>query len=76
MPVPQGTSRDGNGNLYAVGITEAGDASTMVRFAQTGVVLDVWDAGGLAVTVTPDGSAAFVLAPDDATILGYGLSVP
>jgi hypothetical protein len=76
MPVPQGTARDGQQNLYVVGITSTGSASTMIRFKQTGQVLNVWAAGGLAVAVTPAGDVAYVLQPDDATLRRYNIPLP
>lgn len=76
MPVPQGTAYDAQGNIYAVGLTSTGAASTMVRFDETGQVLNVWAAGGLGVAVSPAGDIAYVLQPDDATIRRYDIPAP
>lgn len=76
MAEPTGITLDEHENLYIVGLTASGERSTMVRFLQTGKVLSVWDAGGLAVAVTPAGDAAYVLQPSADTLRGYAIPAP
>jgi hypothetical protein len=76
MPVPMGMARDPQGDLFIVGITTAGDASTMVRFVQAGGISGAWDAGGLALAVSPAGDAAYVLDPTGHTIRKYVIPAP
>lgn len=76
MAEPTGIALDEQSNMYIVGLTAAGKASTMVRFSAAGRTLDVWDAGGLAVAVAPAGDAAYVLQPSAATIRKYVIPAP
>jgi len=76
MAEPTGMTLDEHGNLYIVGLTATGEASTMVRFSATGKALDVWNAGGLGVAVTPAGDAAYVLQPSATTIRKYVIPAP
>ncbi|HEY7969083.1 MAG TPA: NHL repeat-containing protein [Candidatus Limnocylindrales bacterium] len=73
MPNPLGMTRDAQGDLFIVGLDTSDAASTLVRFLARGGVGGVWDAGGIAVAVTPAGDAAYVLQPDDATIRKYAI---
>ena len=76
MPNPLGMTRDDQGDLFIVGLTGSDTASTLVRFVASGGINGVWDAGGIAVAVTPAGDAAYVLQPDDATIRKYVIPAP
>lgn len=76
IPVPMGMTRDDGRNLYVVGLTDAGEASRLVRFTESGQRTDVWDAGGFGVAVTPAGDAAYVLQPSVATIRKYVIPAP
>jgi hypothetical protein len=76
MPRPLGMTRDGLGNLYVVGITLDDRPSTMVRFHEGGRIQDVWNAGGIAVAVSPAGDAAYVLQQSTETIVKYVLPAP
>jgi hypothetical protein len=69
-----GITRDQQRDLFIVGLTAAGDGSALVRLA--GSSMDVWDAGGLGVAVTPSGDIAYVLRSDNATIRKYLLPKP
>jgi hypothetical protein len=63
-------TRDDQGNLYVVGTTlsDTPTPSTLVRFNATGQTYDVWNAGGVAIAVTPAGDAAYVLSATTETI--------
>jgi len=76
MPVPLGMDHDGLDSLYVVGLTTDDAASTMVRFNAGGGAREVWNAGGLAVTVSRAGDAAYVLSASRRTILKYSLPTP
>jgi len=76
MPVPLGMARDAQANLFIVGLTTSDTASTMVRFAEGGGIAGVWDAGGLALTVSPAGDAAYVLEASGSTISKYVIPAP
>jgi hypothetical protein len=69
-----GITRDQQRDLFIVGLTAAGDGSALVRLA--GSSMDVWDAGGLGVAVSPAGDIAYVLRSDNATIRKYLLPTP
>ena len=71
-----GITRDQQGDLFIVGLTAAGDGSALVRLAAGGSPMSVWDAGGLAVAVSPGGDIAYVLRSDNATIRKYLLPTP
>jgi hypothetical protein len=71
MPHPLGMARDDHGGLYIVGLTATDTPSTMVRFVAAGGIKGVWDAGGVAVAVTPAGDAAYVLDATSKTIHKY-----
>jgi aspartate oxidase len=76
MPRPLGIARDGLASLYVVGITLDDAPSTMVRFTAEGRSQDAWAAGGIALTVSPAGDAAYVLPPSTETIIKYVIPVP
>jgi len=76
MPTPLGMTRDDHGGLYIVGLTAAETPSTMVRFTAAGGIHGVWDAGGLAIAVTPAGDAAYVLDVSSETIHKYVIPTP
>jgi DNA-binding beta-propeller fold protein YncE len=76
MPTPLGMARDRQANLYVVGLNRSDGPSTMVRFNQSGDPQNVWDAGGLAVVVSPAGDAAYVLQATDETIKKYVIPAP
>jgi hypothetical protein len=76
LSVPLGMARDAQADIFVVGLTASDTASTMVRFVQTGGISGVWDAGGLAVTVSPAGDAAYVLDAAGQTIKKYVLPPP
>ena len=71
-----GITRDRQGDLFIVGLTAAGDPSTLVRLSAEGSSLGVWDAGGLGVAVSPAGDIAYVLQPSNATIRKYLVARP
>ena len=76
MPNPLGMARDDQDDLFIVGLTASDTASTMVRFAAGGGVNGVWDAGGVAVAVTPAGDVAYVLDASTTTIHKYVIPAP
>jgi DNA-binding beta-propeller fold protein YncE len=76
MPNPLGMAHDDHQGLYIVGLTAADTPSTMVRFVAGGGIDGVWDAGGVAVAVTPVGDAAYVLDASTATIHKYVIPAP
>lgn len=76
MPRPLGIARDGRGNLYVVGLTLDDAPSTLVRFNERGSSYDAWKAGGIALTVTPTGDAAYVLSATTESIIKYVLPAP
>ena len=76
MPLPLGITRDGDSNLYVVGLTLAEAPSTMVRFNAGGRTQDVWNAGGIAIAVSPAGDAAYVLQASTETIAKYVIPAP
>jgi hypothetical protein len=76
MPRPLGMTRDGDSNLYVVGLTLADAPSTMVRFNAAGRNQDVWNAGGIAIAVSPAGDAAYVLQVSTETIAKYVIPAP
>jgi hypothetical protein len=78
MAEPMGIARDDQGDIFVVGLDSAGNPGTMVRLAANGDLNDVWDAGGVAVAVTPDGTAAYVIEPSDTatTIKKYVIPGP
>ena len=76
MPNPLGMARDDHQGLYIVGLTAADTASTMVRLTAAGGIHGVWDAGGLAVAVTPAGDAAYVLDASSGAIHKYVIPAP
>jgi NHL repeat len=76
MPNPLGMTRDAQGDLFIVGLTASNAASTMVRFVVSGGISGVWDAGGIAVAVTPAGDAAYVLDASATTIKKYAIPAP
>lgn len=76
MPVPLGIARDVGGSLYVVGLTLDDAPSTLVRFNEGGRTYDAWNAGGIAITVSPTGDAAFVLSSKADSITKYLLPVP
>jgi hypothetical protein len=76
MPNPLGMARDDHQGLYIVGLTAAESASTLVRFTAAGGIHGVWDAGGVAIAVTPVGDAAYVLDASDETIRKYVIPAP
>ncbi len=76
MPHPLGMARDEQGDLFIVGLTASDSASTMVRFVVSGGINGVWDAGGVAVAVTPAGDVAYVVNAANATISKYVIPAP
>ena len=76
MPQPLGMARDDQGDLFIVGLTASDSASTMVRFVASGGINGVWDAGGVAIAVTPAGDAAYVVNAANATISKYVIPAP
>ena len=51
-------------------------ARYLFRFDQTGTLLRTWAIAGLGLAVTPDGSAAFVVSDDQASLVRYELDSP
>jgi hypothetical protein len=76
MPVPLGIARDHNANLYVVGLTLNDAPSTLVRFNEGGRTYDAWNAGGIAITVSPAGDAAYVLSASAESIIKYVIPLP
>ena len=76
MPVPLGIARDLKANLYVIGLTLDDAPSTLVRFNEGGNIYDSWSAGGIAVTVSPTGDAAYVLNASGESILKYVIPLP
>ena len=76
MPNPLGMARDGQTNLYVVGLDRNDGPSTMVRFTPSGEISDVWAAGGIALTVSRSGDAAYVLQANGETIRKYVIPAP
>jgi len=76
MPHPLGMARDDHGGLYIVGLTTEDTPSTMVRLVAAGGIKGVWDAGGIAVAVTPAGDAAYVLDATSKAIHKYVIPAP
>jgi hypothetical protein len=76
MPRPLGIARDGRGNLYVVGLTLDDAPSTLVRFNETGSSYDAWNAGGIALTVSPTGDVAYVLSATAESVTKYELPAP
>jgi DNA-binding beta-propeller fold protein YncE len=76
MPRPLGMTHDEMGSLYVVGLNLDDTPSTMVRFNPTGQGQDVWNAGGIAIAVSPAGDAAYVLSASTETIAKYVIPAP
>ena len=76
MPVPLGMARDDQGSLHIVGITLDDAPSTLVRLNADGRDYDAWTAGGIAITVTPTGDAAYVLSVTGESIIKYLIPAP
>jgi hypothetical protein len=77
IPRPLGITHDGLGNLYVVGLTLADEPGAMVRFkSPPGGTQDVWNAGGIAIAVSSEGDAAYVLQASTETIAKYVIPAP
>jgi hypothetical protein len=76
MPNPLGMAHDDHGDLYIDGLTSSDTPSTMVRFVDTGGIGGVWDAGGIAVAVSPAGDTAYVRDASAATIRKFVIPAP
>jgi hypothetical protein len=76
MPNPLGMARDDHGDLFIVGLTSSDTPSTMVRFVDTGGIGGVWDAGGIAVAVSPAGDTAYVLDASATIVKKFVIPAP
>lgn len=71
---PAGVTRDqAPRNIYLTCANQDGGPGYLLRFDQTGTLLRAWKLNGRGVAVTPDGSTAFVLSEDQASLTRYDL---
>jgi hypothetical protein len=74
---PSGVTRDqAPRNIYITCVAGTGRPSYLFRFDETGTLLRTWAIAGLGLAVTPDGSAAFVVSEDQASLVRYELDPP
>jgi hypothetical protein len=74
---PSGVTRDqAPRNIYISCPSPDGGIGYLLRFDETGTLLHAWRINGLGVAVTPEGTIAFVVSPDGASLSRYALEAP
>jgi len=74
---PSGVTRDqAPRNIYLTCPSTSGGTSYLIRFDQTGTLLNSWLVEGAGVAVTPEGTAAFVVSPDGTSLSRFNLDPP
>jgi len=74
---PSGVTRDqAPRNIYVTCPSPDGGISYLFRFDQTGTLLRAWNIEGAGIAVTPEGTAAFIVAPDGTSLSRVDLDPP
>lgn len=74
---PTGVTRDqAPRNIYLMCAAHDGGIGYLLRFDESGTLLNAWRIDGTGIAVSPDGDAAFIVSADGTSLARYDLDPP